>query len=237
VPEVLLGDNGNKGAQVRGFGFLHDGSVDTFFRFLRGNVFSAVLPSGPGTGFQSDTQRRQVEAFIMASPSNLAPIVGQQVTLDNTNSAVAGPRINLLIARAQASYPVPGYPGARECDLVVKGIVAGKAKGWRMSGSSFVPDDGGAAISDAALRSLAATAGQPLTYTCAPPGSGDRVGLDRDEDGVSDGLDNCPGARNASQTDSDGDLVGNSCDNCVSTANASQADSDADGLGDACDPS
>jgi hypothetical protein len=174
-----------------------------------------------------------VESFVMAMDSNLAPIVGQQITLDNTNASVAGPRISLLIARANAAYPVVNYPGARECDLTVKGIVAGKAKGWTYSGGSFVPDDGGAAQTDAQLRALAATAGQPLTYTCAPPGSGTRVRVDRDEDGVRDGRDNCPAAKNASQTDGDGDGVGTSCDNCVSTANPTQ--SDADGLGDACD--
>jgi len=235
VPEVLIGDNGHKGDQIRGFGFLHDGSNDTLFRFFRANVFSGIVPSFPGTGFTSDTQRRQVEAFVMATDSNVAPIVGQQVTLDHTNASAAGPRISLLIARANAPYPVLGYPGARECDLTVKGIVAGKAKGWTFSGSSFVPDDGGASLSDSQLRALAATAGQPLTYTCAPPGSGTRVGRDRDEDGRSDGLDNCPALKNASQTDGDADGVGTACDNCPSAANASQADADADGLGDACD--
>jgi hypothetical protein len=86
-------------------------------------------------------------------------------------------------------------------------------------------------------RAVAATAGQPLTYTCAPPGSGTRVGIDRDEDGRRDGVDNCAAVKNATQTDGDGDGVGNVCDNCVSTSNASQADADADGIGDACDAS
>jgi YVTN family beta-propeller protein len=235
VGEILLGDNGNKGNQIRGFGFLHDGSIDTVFRFFRANVFSGIAPSAPGTGFTSDTQRRNVEAFVMAIDSNLAPIVGQQITLDNTNASVAGPRISLLIQRAAAAYPVPGYPGAKECDVVVKGIVAGKARGWTLSGSSFVPDDGGASLSDSQLRALAATAGQPLTYTCAPPGSGTRVGVDRDLDGRRDGQDNCPAVANGTQTDLDADGVGNSCDNCVSVSNATQSDADADGIGDACD--
>ena len=235
VPEVLIGDNGHKGNQIRGFGFLHDGSNDTLFRFFRANVFSGIAPSFPGTGFTSDTQRRQVEQFVLATDSNLAPIVGQQITLDATNSAVAGPRISLLIARANAPYPVLDYPGARECDLVVKGVVAGKPKGWSFSGSSFVPDDGGASLTDAQLRALAASAGQALTYTCAPPGSGTRAGRDRDEDGRADGLDNCPAVKNASQGDGDADGVGNSCDNCSAVANASQGDADADGIGDACD--
>ena len=235
VPAVLIGDNGHKGNQIRGFGFLHDGSNDTLFRFFRANVFSGIAPSFPGTGFTSDTQRRQVEAFVMATDSNLAPIVGQQVTLDSTNSAVAGPRISLLIARAGTGYPVAGYPGAKECDLVVKGVIAGKPKGWTLAGASFVPDDGGASLTDAQLRALAATAGQQLTYTCAPPGSGTRVGVDRDSDGVKDGSDNCASVPNASQADGDGDGVGTSCDNCPSLSNASQSDADADGLGDVCD--
>ena len=35
---ILAGDNGHKGDQVRGFGFLHDGSIDTLFRFMRGSA-------------------------------------------------------------------------------------------------------------------------------------------------------------------------------------------------------
>jgi hypothetical protein len=232
--EALLGDNGFKGDQIRGFGFLHDGSFDTIFRFFRANVFSGLPPSFIGTGFASDAERRDTEAFVLAIDSNVAPIVGQQITLDNTNANVAGPRISLLIQRAGAGYPVPGFPGARECDLVVKGVVNGVARGWRLVGASFVPDDGGAAVSDAQLRALAATPGQPLTYTCTPAGSGSRIGVDRDEDAILDGRDNCPAMSNAGQQDSDGDRVGNACDNCPARANPDQLDLNADGIGDAC---
>ena len=37
------------------------------------------------------------------------------------------------------------------------------------------------------MRALAASDG-PLTYTCAPPGSGRRMGIDRDLDGNLDSL-------------------------------------------------
>jgi len=52
-------------------------------------------------------QKRQVEDFIFAFDSNLAPIVGQQTTLTEDNGAAVGARIDLLIDRARAG----------ECDL------------------------------------------------------------------------------------------------------------------------
>ena len=70
----------HKGDQIRGFGFLHDGSVDTVFRFLQATVFNDGGTFNP-KGFQNDTQRRQVEQFLLAFDSDLAPIVGQQITL------------------------------------------------------------------------------------------------------------------------------------------------------------
>jgi hypothetical protein len=47
-------------------------------------------------------------------------------------------------------------------------------------------DRAGDVRTDPDLRALAATPGQELTYTCVPPGSGLRMGVDRDEDGVFD---------------------------------------------------
>lgn len=37
------------------------------------------------------------------------------------------------------------------------------------------------------MRALAATSGQELTYTCVPPGSGLRIGVERDSDSAFDG--------------------------------------------------
>jgi len=42
-------------------------------------------------------------------------------------------------------------------------------------------------ISDGNLRLRAYQDGGELTYTCTPPGSGARIGIDRDEDGILDG--------------------------------------------------
>jgi hypothetical protein len=60
--------------------------------------------------------------------------------------------------------------------------------------------------------------------------------LDRDGDGILNGVDNCPEQYNPSQADLDHDGVGDACDNCANDANPAQADFDEDGAGDACDP-
>jgi len=41
---------------------------------------------------------------------------------------------------------------------------------WLQSDGTFRPDNGTAALSSSALRALAATPGQEITYTCLPPG-------------------------------------------------------------------
>jgi DNA-binding beta-propeller fold protein YncE len=176
------------GNQVRGAGFLHDGAVDTLVTFLSAPVFTLTA-----------TDKTNLEQFILRYPSDLAPIVGQQVTLTSTNSAVAGPRIDLMIVRAGQTYASWTLGGAiPECDLIVKGNIGSTPVGWvRQSSGQFRDDfhtlsDPAGLWNDAQVRALATSQG-PLTYTCAPPGSGTRMGVDRNLDGTPDGLPE-PGA-------------------------------------------
>ena len=233
------GDHSHQGDQVRGFGFLHDGSTDTAFRFFDSIVFDPSTFTIPGIatgqGFENDGERRDMESFVLAFDTDLAPIVGQQVTLDADNGAAVGPRIDLLLARAQAPFvsKILGDAPVTECDLIAKGSVGGEPRGWEYRAGTF-QDDVGNYVSDAELRAIAASEG-PVTYTCVPPGSGSRMGVNRDRDMELDGLDNCPDVANDDQADGDGDGVGDACDNCPGAPNALQLDTDADGTGDACD--
>jgi hypothetical protein len=138
-----------------------------------------VFPGG-------DTQRTNVANFLFAFPSDLAPIVGQQVTLrsDNANDPNVIGRIDLLVARGAMPYADVDRPQSNnECDLVVKGRIDGAPRGWWMSAPGiFTPDSSAdAQIADGDLRLLATVPGQDnlLTYTCEPPGSGVRMGIDR----------------------------------------------------------
>jgi DNA-binding beta-propeller fold protein YncE len=165
------GDNGHQGPQMRGFGFANDGAVDSLFRFFQGKVFNSAQ-SGR-VGFDGgDAQRRDVEAFMLAFDSDLAPVVGQQITLDSGNAAVAGPRVDLLRSRASAAFTSKMLGGrVTECELVVRGVINGRATTFAMrADGSFGRDDGAPAVSDAELRQLAQGTGQQLTYTCLPTG-------------------------------------------------------------------
>ncbi len=170
------------GDQIRGPGLLHDGSAGSINNFLSAAAFN--FPDGA-------VQQGQVEDFILAFPSNLAPMVGQQVTLRPGSGADVHTRIDLMRDSALDLFAMKDAPGAHECDLIVKGKLAGKPRGWRMLASG--PDTGrylddlDTLIDDAALRAQAQDAGQELVFTCVYPGAGVRLGTDRDEDGIPDG--------------------------------------------------
>jgi hypothetical protein len=152
---------------------------------------------------------------MIAMDSDLAPIVGQQITLTSSSVAAVGTRISLMIARAGTGFvskvltDMNGGP-VNECDLIAKLSDGGVPKGYLYdSGTAlFQPDDGGASLSDAALRAEAGTPGQEITYTCVPPGSGYRMGLDRDEDTLLDGAETGTGIFvNASDTGTRADMA------------------------------
>lgn len=186
LPEPL-NNNSFMGDQIRGFGFLHDGSTDTLFRF-HGSVVFAQLPERPpipanSGGFPLDAtgiaKRMQVEQFMLAFDSNLAPIIGQQVTLTRYNKKQVFPRVDLLIARSEAG----------ECDLVAKARVGRREVGflYRGDGSFYRDRKRKNTISDKSLRKNARRQRGEVTYTCVPVGSGVRIALDRDEDGIWNG--------------------------------------------------
>jgi hypothetical protein len=155
----------------------NDGVVDTVDRFLSAIVFRNNL-LGPGVGIPDATTRRNLEQYVLAFDTDLAPIVGQQATLTSTNGTAVNPRIDLLIARARAPFTSKVLGGnVTECDLVAKVAFGGRVHGYyyEVASSTWLPDDGTANIADSTLRALAATAGQEVTYTAVPPGSGLRI--------------------------------------------------------------
>ncbi len=167
------------GDQVRGFGILHDGSIPTLFNFFRIPTQQFTFPDAPGrTGNQ---KVRELEAFMLAFDTGLAPCVGQQITVDPSNvDLVPSPQVdryNLLRARSDAG----------DCDLVVSGPVSATSRLVRgflhTGGGSYETDRRGEVVTDGDLATLIRTQGAVLTATAVPPGCGRRIAIDRDEDG------------------------------------------------------
>lgn len=165
----------HQGPQVRGFGYLHDGSIATIDDFLHASVF-----------FLDQRDRTDLEQFSLAFDTTFAPIVGQQATLTARNRDAVGAALDRLRTRAATPFVLVDAPQARECDLVARGAIAGEDRGFLFdpAGDVYRSDRAAEApLTDAALRALATSPGQELTFTCAPPGSGVTLALDRDGDG------------------------------------------------------
>jgi DNA-binding beta-propeller fold protein YncE len=183
------------GDQVSGFGFLHDGSDYSMNDFLSIGAFTF-----------SGSQKQDVENFQMASDTGQKPIVGQQLSVlpGNFESAPVLARVGLMMAQADAG----------NAELIVKGIAAGEARGAVYLGGDAFQTDRSAdpLLSSAEVLALAGAAGQEQVFTAVPVGTGTRIGINRDEDTLLDGDDNCPGVPNDAQTDTDGDGLGDLCD-------------------------
>ncbi len=180
-PFFNFGDNGFKGPQVRGFGFMHDGSTDTLFRFMHSIPFNERPPPFSNVGFPpgptGDQMRRDVEAFMLVFDTDLKPVVGVQVTATTDANPNSLPSIAQLDDRAAAG----------DCDLIVKSVDGtGQPRGWWWVDGDFRSDRGSEPMLSLATLRLQASVARPQTFTCVPPGSGYRMGIDRDEDGVYD---------------------------------------------------
>ncbi len=192
---------------VRGFGYNHDGVEGSIEQFLASVVFIqsnvaftfgplTLQPNPGGIPFFTDpnnpltpdpslpiplsttglAERRGLASYILAFDTNMFPVVGQQVTINGSDASAAAARVKLF----------EGQAAAGNTDLVARvqlgGVDAGfvwTSAGWQSSVSAAPP------LSDKDLADLALLF--PVTYTCVPPGSGWRIGVDRDGDGYADG--------------------------------------------------
>jgi YVTN family beta-propeller protein len=165
------------GPQVTAYGIGHDGSQDTVVNFLRLDVFHF-----PGkTAEERDSLRRQLNAFIMAFHTGMAPAVGLQTTVAGAASPEARSLIDMMASRATLG----------DCDLTARSYDAEGERGWLWQDGTFLADRRDTGPSS--LENLLALGrGAPVTFLCVPPGDGLRAALDRDLDGLYDGDETRP---------------------------------------------
>jgi hypothetical protein len=162
------------GPQVSGYGLLHDGSFDTVASFLRLDTFIFPGKSEP----ERDVIRRALQSYIVAFDTGMAPAVGRQITVAGELSAPERQSFEQVKKRAEAG----------DCDLTARGWEGKTLRGWLYGRGVFRGERSG----DPELRAETLIerylrAGEPITFTCVPPGDGVRSALDRDLDGFLDG--------------------------------------------------
>ncbi len=169
-----------------GFGFVHDGAIPDMGTFLSLGVFNLTA-----------TQVRHLSAFMYAFPTGTLPAVGRHLTVPAGAPPTGTPQEEALLAAlvgGTVAVPIPlgdlAQP-ARHCELVAAATLAGTRRLLRLEGGLWRPDAAGdAPLTTSQLRTQAQS---PVSFLCAPIGSGVRLGGDRDEDGVLNG-DDCAAA-------------------------------------------
>ena len=186
-----FGTVASAGDTKSGFGLTHDGAVPDMNSFLSIGVFTL-----------NAQDVRDISAFTMMFPTGTRPSVGRNVTVPPGAAPTGTPAQEQLLSQLIA-IGNRGDPG-RHCELYAAGRSPGpgaRERTWYLNGGA----PGGLWSTDVALEvqittaQLRANAGGPLTFTCATLGSGIRLGADRDEDGVPNGSDFCPGEPSVTQ--------------------------------------
>lgn len=153
---------------VRGFGLLHDGTIDGLDRFLTLEGFT----------FSNQTDIDDVAAFVLAFESEIPAGLGAQWTMTGQNFLEGLGRVGMLVAEAEA-----GRVG-----LIAKRRDAlGENRGYvYQPGAGFQPDRAAeATIAWSALAGSGA-AGREVTFTAVHFGNETRFGVDQDGDGFYD---------------------------------------------------
>lgn len=183
---------------LAGFGFLHDGSVDSLARFVAEPLFdvASVQDVADLVAFMLAFSGSELPAGTVVGPSeppggtsqDSHAAVGWQLTY--AGGAVP-PDIAAMVALAQSA----------KVDLIVKGVEAGENRGWVHDRSTgrFLADRDGESRTQAEVLAFAAAA-TPQTYTVVPAGLGVRLGIDRDEDGFGDRTELDAGSSPTAQT-------------------------------------
>jgi YVTN family beta-propeller protein len=158
-------------ASLTGFGLMHDGEQPSLISFLSRPFFSDI----PGN------VRTNLNAFLQCFDNGTAPAVGytRTVTPSNLNSTIISNDWLLLETQASGS----------NIDLVVKGTIDGKFHGllYQPASANYRVDTTNAALLTRAQLQAKVLAGDTLNLTGVPPGSGGRMAIDRDSDGILDG--------------------------------------------------
>ncbi len=187
-------------AHLTGFGTVHDGSLDGIEEFLH------FVPASTGMSAFKDlteTDKQQVEDFVRAWDTGLSPLAGAQFHADKDH--VAGLYDWLDLAEGQALAGNVDLVGKARQALPGGALKVGLHFAWNADQGLWLYHTDSARWAARGPLVAAIAAGQlECTFTCVPPGTGERLGIDRDEDGLLDGIE-AANLTNPASPDSDRD--------------------------------
>ncbi|MFN0207662.1 MAG: YncE family protein [Planctomycetota bacterium] len=167
--------NNTPGAQsLSGFGYLHDGSFKSVFDFLTNPVF--------GTLQSNTTKKNNLQAFLLCFDTGFVPAVGYSRTIRQSNANQGAVTSDVTLLQNQATLA--------NIDLIGKGVIDGVLRGLRYQtgpGNYKTDKTGIGPFTWAQLQSKALAGNATFTLMGVPVGSGQRMGIDRDEDTILDG--------------------------------------------------
>jgi hypothetical protein len=162
---------------VTGFGLLHDGTGSTL-----PTTHPYILDELTTLADFAD-----VSAFVLSFGTGTAPAVGESHTVTKGNATTSQIGANLDHLERQSS--------AGDSDLVARGVIGGKQRSFVFDkvAKAYVPDSSSeAALSRADLLALLDEE-SALTFLGTQTGEGQRLGRDRDRNGVSNADEPQPG--------------------------------------------
>jgi YVTN family beta-propeller protein len=167
------------GAQsLGGFGLIHDGIDPDLFTFLSRDVFGV---------FANDTVRkRNLDAFVQCFDTGTAPAVGytRSVSLANVGASEVTQDWDLLESQVAAT----------NIDLIVKGTIDGRSHGLIYDPASNLYRADQSSLGPFTREELVAKvqAGDVLNLMGVAPGTGQRMAVDRNENGILDADEPAP---------------------------------------------
>jgi len=173
IYQKLLFNNAPGASTIDGYGLLHDGSDAGTLEFLSDPVFGS---------FSNNVEiQTQLNSYMLCFDTGMAPTVGYTITMTaaNVNSAGASGAWNILEGQAKL-YNI---------DLIMKGTIQGQVHGllYETKTNNYVTDTTGLGPFTHAQLVSFILSGDTLSPMGVPYGTGLRMGIDRNLDGVLDG--------------------------------------------------
>jgi hypothetical protein len=165
--------NTTNGPSIGGFGLTHDGTDPSLQVFLSRPVFVNI---------RNDTRiKNDLSAFVQSFDTGTAPAVGFTRTIVAAN--VGNPAVSNDWSLLQSQAAVTNI------NLIVKGTIDGQRHGllYQPTLAKYQPDSTNLPAFTHADLLAKIQNGDTLTFMGVPPGSGIRMGIDRNEDGLLDG--------------------------------------------------